>query len=395
MGIRGVIMKNKFINNRITFSKCNNKKYYKNNKEIIIDDESINEDIFNRFISEEIFNSMGPFDNIILLVGAGASVVGKKDKNYGHTVDMLGDEIKSQLKEPEYFTVDNLIYMCKYNKNSVDTFNLEDFLSQLQSFSQFVSKEDENKFTISFNKIIEIIKEKTSYDYDESKFKHGVLINQLTNLHTTPNRLSVVTTNYDIVVEESAYSLNYTVFDGFTFAHTPVFDIDMFEWNLSKPIAEVKSQKESYKKNVINLLKIHGSLTWERHNNNIIRKSKEDVNNPIMVFPSANKYMQSYEKPYFDLFSKFQSLLRKSNTVLITSGFSFADNHISQMIIQAIKTNPSLTLLVTDYNIEPKPPNDNWEELIKLMKSDYNISFLQATMNDDLTKFFARGEYSD
>ena len=58
----------------------------------------------------------------------------------------------------------------------------------------------------------------------------------------------MVTTNYDIVVEESAYSLNYTVFDGFSFAHKPIFDVDMFEWYLSKPITEVKSQKESYKK---------------------------------------------------------------------------------------------------------------------------------------------------
>lgn len=145
----------------------------------------------------------------------------------------------------------------------------------------------------------------------------------------------------------------------------------------------------------MNLLKIHGSLTWERQNNNIIRKNKGEVNNPIMIFPSSNKYMQSYEKPYFDLFTKFQSLLRKSNTVLITSGFSFADNHISQMIIQAIKTNPSLILLVTDYIIEPEHPNENWEELLKLMNSDYNISFLQATMNGDLTLFFSRGENSD
>ena len=84
-------------------------------------------------------------------------------------------------------------------------------------------------------------------------------------------------------------------------------------------------------------MKIHGSLTWERNNNEIVRKNKSNVEKPIMIFPSSNKYMQSYEKPYFELFTKFQELLRKSNTVLITTGFSFADNHISQMVIQAIK----------------------------------------------------------
>ena len=83
---------------------------------------------------------MGPFDNIVLLVGAGASVVGNKDENYGYTVDMLGKEIKRQLKDPNYFTLDDLILMCKYNQNSEDDFNLEDFLSQLQSFFHLYQK---------------------------------------------------------------------------------------------------------------------------------------------------------------------------------------------------------------------------------------------------------------
>ncbi|MGU7949998.1 SIR2 family protein [Streptococcus suis] len=169
----------------------------------------------------------------------------------------------------------------------------------------------------------------------------------------------------------------------------------MFDWYLSKPISEVKSQKEAYKKSVINLLKIHGSLTWEREGEEIVRKDKSNIKDPIMVFPSSNKYMQSYEKPYFELFSKFQALLRKQNTVLITVGFSFADNHISQMIIQALKTVPSLSILVTDFNISPVSPNENWKVLLDLMEKDYNIAFLQTTMNSDLTDYFVKGDSND
>ena len=214
-------------------------------------------------------------------------------------------------------------------------------------------------------------------------------------MHVTPNRLSIVTTNYDTIIEESAYSLNYTVFDGFTFSHEPTFDVDMFDWYLSKPISDVKSQKEAYKKSVVNLLKIHGSLTWELEQDKIVRKNKVDLKSPIMIFPSSNKYMQSYQKPYFELFSKFQELLRKPNTLLITAGFSFADNHISQMIIQALKNIPSLSLLITDFNISPEKPNENWEEIEKLMSSNYNIAFLKAVMNTDLTDYFVRGESND
>ncbi|MEX2960946.1 SIR2 family protein, partial [Staphylococcus pasteuri] len=272
---------------------------------------------------------------------------------------------------------------------------LEDLLSRMQSYLQFVPDKEKYKFNKSHKKIIEVIKDKTSYSYDKNSFKHGKLIKQLTELHVTPNRLSVVTTNYDTVIEESAYNLNFTVFDGFTFSHQPIFDIDMFDWNLSKPISVVKSQKEAYKKSVINLLKIHGSLTWKRDGNNIVRSNKKEIEEPIMIFPSSNKYMQSYEKPYFELFSKFQELLRRPNTILITSGFSFADNHISQMIIQAIKAIPSLSLLITDFNIDTKEPNKNWKNLLDLMNDDYNIAFLKATMNMDLTDYFTRGENDD
>ncbi|MEX2955960.1 hypothetical protein AB4M78_05770 [Staphylococcus pasteuri] len=87
--------------------------------------------------------------------------------------------------------------------------------------------------------------------------------------------------------------------------------------------------------------------------------------------------------------------MRRPNTILITSGFSFADNHISQMIIQAIKAIPSLSLLITDFNIDTKEPNKNWKNLLDLMNDDYNIAFLKATMNMDLTDYFTRGENDD
>ena len=110
-----------------------------------------------------------------------------------------------------------------------------------------------------------------------------------------------------------------------------------------------------------------------------------------MIFPSSNKYMQSYQEPYFELFTKFQELLKRPNTLLITTGFSFADNHISQMIIQAILHNKSLATLITDFNITQN--NANWKKIEDLVQHNYKIAFLKATMNTDLTDYL--GEYYD
>ncbi|WP_228477868.1 hypothetical protein [Streptococcus suis] len=65
------------------------------------------------------------------------------------------------------------------------------------------------------------------------------------------------------------------------------------------------------------------------------------------------------------------------------------------MIIQALKTVPSLSILVTDFNISPVSPNENWKVLLDLMEKDYNIAFLQTTMNSDLTDYFVKGDSND
>lgn len=88
---------------------------------------------------------MNHFDNIVLLAGAGASVVpkrddGKPDSNFGHTVDMLGEEVKRQLTSSIYYSIDELSKMCKYDSSR---FNLEDFLFHMQAYLQFVSKRKE------------------------------------------------------------------------------------------------------------------------------------------------------------------------------------------------------------------------------------------------------------
>ena len=400
-------MKTYFISSNSIYTYDGND-YCKNGTKLINEDgNSINDSSFNLLIKRETSSFIHKsFTNIVILAGAGASVLctsGKIDTRFGKTVFMLAELINDALKQdPNLFTLQELANLCKYNtpveikgQSTTSTlnpsFNLEDFLSDLLSFEKYVSNTDQTKYIQSKDKIFKLIVSNTSYDYDNSCLKHAAFINTVSHLVRTPSKLTIVTTNYDTLIEDAADSIGYTVMDGFSFSHRPYFDSDMFEWNLVKDIENIKTQEHEYKKNIINLLKLHGSLTWERDANGIRRKEKTDVVNPIMIFPSSNKYMQSYQDPYFELFTKFQELLKRPNTLLITTGFSFADNHISQMIIQAILHNKSLATLISDYNITQSNPN--WDKLTDLMKQNYQIAFLQATMNSDLTEYL--GEYYD
>lgn len=390
---------------------ANNNKFFENNIEMIRqtnNDSEVNPFDINDFtnrIKIEVSNFINQsFDNIVVLAGAGASVVIDENginPNYGKIVVMIAENIYNQLEANEdLYSLQQLVNICKYTIPVVDNevfnknFNLEDFLSNLLIYeSVFINKgtdgfgdtENDKKFIATKEKIFEIIKENTTYDFNHELMKHDTFLKILSTKVKTPYKLNIVTTNYDTLFENAGERLGFTFIDGFTFSANPFFDSDMFEWNLVKEVPNIKTRELEYKSNVVNLLKIHGSLTWERttEHGKIYRKPSADK--PILIFPSSNKYAQSYEEPYFELFTKFQELLKKPNTLLITTGFSFADNHITKMITGAIKNNKNLGVLITDYNIQQE--HDNWKSLENLMKNHFRIMFLKATLNGELCEF--------
>lgn len=423
--VKGETMENKsevfFRSRSLTLDCIKNKGQateYRKNSEYLINEEQepISDEEFKTIVKKEIARFIHPFDNIVVLAGAGASIVnddtGWPNKNYGHTITMLTEAVDVFLEErPGLYSIEEMSEMCKYSeplklKNAVGgedeeveynpDFILEDFLSKVISYEEFLDDgTTKEKFTQTKDGILEVIVKKTFYSFEKGTHKHDDFIKVFSSMVKTPSRLSIVTTNYDTLFEEAADDLNFTVFDGFSFTSKPRFDVDMFDWSLVKPILNVKSEKVEYKKSVIDLLKIHGSLTWKQKNEDIIRCNKDDNKNPLMIFPSSNKYSHSYEKPYFELLSKFQELLKGTNTLFLTMGFSFADNHIAKMITQAIKSNPSLTLLATDYSINTVGKNSNWLELESLMKNGYRIAFLKGTLADGLTDYFGTVKYED
>ena len=378
--------------------KQENEKYYKDDTELVQDsDQEFTLQMFKDTVKAEVQKLINkPYENIVVLAGAGASIVG--DKSKGKTVSQLYDDINRSLlndKSGELYTFD---YFRSKKIIDEDDKNLENILSVLikavglfegikdEKFSKFI---DVNKLKQTVEKIKQSIYQATStYAFDNS-CKHNILIKKLSGHLPNNSRLNIVTTNYDRLFEGAASALGFWVFDGFSFSNPPVFDADIFDWKLVKEIPNSKTQELKYRSNMINLLKIHGSVDWEMDEKGqlikVLTNKQKDVINPVMIFPSSEKYMQSYQEPYFSLMTKFQELLRKPNTLFMTIGFSFADNHIFEMILQSIKHNNSLSTLITDYTLDGNK-NPNWEELSE--KSEmYDIHFLKGALNNDLLDY--------
>lgn len=341
------------------------------------------------------------FDNIILLIGAGGSICGN---DYGKTMGQILKDVKDLLHSEVYlrcsgtkrtkkvhvYNLEKLKKVIGYKAVTNHQDDLEDIISQLIAYIQ-VNKYRARKPTKVINTrdaIFDLIKKETSYTYESTDLNHGKIIKILSDMLDSSKKLAVVTTNYDTMIEDAANENNFTIIDGFSFSQPPIFNDDEFEWQFTKKPTSIKTKEYVYKDNVIDLLKIHGSLTWWLDGGKVFRMSKEHLvdKNPLMIFPSSNKYMRTYDEPFFELFSRFQGLLRKPNTLLISTGFSFNDNHISRIITQAIKHNPGLRTLITNYDIDEESLStgkNNMSSLNKLCGEQYPIAFLKGTLNGE------------
>lgn len=356
--------------------------------------------VYANFVKSDVTNFIpNRIDNIVLFLGAGASVV-SGNPSYGKTMKDLNKKCFSAIKDKSYWKgwdvkkLENILHLPLKAAQDID---LEKLISYMNLYIKLNFKEKPSHNSTFYrikeirDQIYETIKVNVSYNYDNTKMNHIAVINDLNDRLSHESKLNIITTNYDLMVEEAAALDGYTIFDGFTFERNPIFDADMFNWNLVKSVPNLNTKENIYRKKVMNLLKIHGSIDWFRGDDQKIHRGMASDKKPIMIFPSSDKYMQSYEDPYFELFTEFQSLLRRSNTLLVTSGFSFSDNHIAQMIMDALRNNESLRCLVTDYDIGKikdretyykEKENDNWKKLREMASNTKSIVFLKATMND-------------
>jgi len=154
----------------------------------------------------------------------------------------------------------------------------------------------------------------------------------------------VYTTNYDMLLE-MAMEANYTpYFDGFVGSYEPFFSPD--------GISIFPCENDSTNK-WIRLWKIHGSLNWiiketTTHSaERIIRVGKIDSpDKKLMIYPSREKYSLSRKEPFIAYLDRMKQYMQNGELVFICSGFSFCDQHINDIIFNAMRQNKRLYVMV-------------------------------------------------
>lgn len=179
---------------------------------------------------------------------------------------------------------------------------------------------------------------------------------------------NIFTTNYDLFIEDVADSFpalrvndgflrNSTLRGHFSFSTQGFFNSVSNCGNLYNYKVEVPS---------VNLIKIHGSFTWKRLNDQItceIRKREcisstatdQEIDSFLkdfcLVLPEQGKFRETLiDQWYYELLRIYSNELDKEGTVLFVCGFSFEDGHIQEITKRALK-NSSLVLMIFAHSL--------------------------------------------
>lgn len=221
---------------------------------------------------------------------------------------------------------------------------------------------------------------------------HELFLKALLQRPLNLRRANIFTANYDLAFEYAFDRLGVHYIDGFTGFHKRFFKPETFDYDIFYPGSTTAGKVQRIEK-VVRYFKLHGSLSWvnsdQRDANNLYGIEEKPLElidklkkkGDIIIYPSAVKKSYTLDLPYSELFRQFASSINQSQSVLITIGYAFADDHFNDIIYQAL-SNPTFTLIIVDF------AGTN-SEYIKKMKdlNDPRIIILEGEFFGDFLTF--------
>lgn len=314
--------------------------------------------------------------NIAFLFGAGASLAGKsKNSVYVPAIDEMTKNIGDILNETEtYKKALNEIRTEIESNNS--SYNIESLLSNIELKIQIIGNGVLNSLNKDdFNSLVKKLKEEIKKSVSvHKKILRDNKIEELIHADFAEwigraNRkhpIEIFTTNYDYLFELGLEEKNIPFYDGFTGSYKPFFNAESVE-----DMGFIPKQTK--------LWKMHGSLGWHYDSkaNKICRKESDSEG--FLIYPSTLKYSESQKQPYTAFMDRLTNFLKQPDTVLISCGYSFGDEHINERIITALNSNNSGHVIALFYDIKRVDKEKEYllkenSALAKLAKSTKKLS---------------------
>ena len=293
-------------------------------------------------------------------------VKNKLDDSEKEEIYKLGVEVKL-----EDFL--NYLYALKYlMEQSEDLISKEEIdLEKLEQLIETIKKAifemcDIDKISFDNNHFLKKEENKKIKDKMKKEGKYTYHKSLLTSLLQRPlnlRRANIFTLNYDLAFEYACDELGIEYINGFVGFNERNFRPEVYNYDFFFP-GDTTEGKVRRIERVIKYYKLHGSLNWVYRNQNknnpyglyeipieLVRMklaNKMDNLGDIMIYPTSSKKEYTLNFPYSELFRKFADRLQQPEAVLFVVGYSFYDEHVNDIIYQAL-ANPSFTLIIVDF----------------------------------------------
>lgn len=176
--------------------------------------------------------------------------------------------------------------------------------------------------------------------------------------------VEIFTPNYDLLMEQAFEAHKIPYFDGFIGSRQAFFDLASME-NESLPARWGR------------LWKVHGSVNWWRNaDDEVVRRDAivpATAGDRQMIYPSHLKYDQSRRMPYLAMLDRLRSFLARGQAVLVTNGYSFLDQHLNEVILHGLRSNPTAVCFGLLFG-----PRSNYSDVLAKARMHPNLSLLAA-----------------
>ena len=306
------------------------------------------------------------------LFGAGTSLVNKNIDIFVPAISELTQQIIDKTTDKVH---KNALDEIK-NELGAGKFNIEQILSNLETKKSLISSGTLNGLTKEkFETLIKFIKDKIFESvsihakfFEESPkeitdivhYKFAQWIGRASRKHP----IEIFTTNYDFLFELGLEECQVPYYDGFAGSFEPFF--------CPESVEEIQIYPKLTK-----LWKLHGSLGWDYNETKEKVIKKHHSEGKILIYPSHLKYRDSKKQPYVSLIDRIFNFLQQQDSILITCGYSFGDEHINERIFSSLKRSDGshLFALYHDKGVTGLSNlNDKANELRKLAETCSKIS---------------------
>ncbi|MGA0597726.1 SIR2 family protein [Enterovirga sp. CN4-39] len=179
-------------------------------------------------------------------------------------------------------------------------------------------------------------------------------------------RLHVFTTNYDRLIELGCDQAGLRIIDRFVGTLRPLFRNTRIELDYHYNPPGIRGEPR-FMEGVVRLTKLHGSLDWrfDPTERSIYRAETPfgaDDGHPslpnspldtVMIYPNPAKDVETTQYPYAELFRDFASATCRPNSVVVTYGYGFGDDHINRVLLDMLSV-PSAHLVILAFDLDDR-----------------------------------------